>query len=318
MKNIIAMMVLGTLVVSCGVDKGEPNSLNGAGNGGNEQSVFTGYARVIAASFGDYNEFINPHPETRRDSLYRLYKKDGRKYIPQEGYANEVELQGSFKLNANDTDENDNEENVEETFFKLILYKERLSSSKVGEFSYWEKDGEEYKKIGLSKTEFRSLKSDDYPAPFLQLKLFKNDELFKVFHISLDRETKVLSIENIDDTKEQKEASPLTIVKKDNEELKELGDYIKDTMMKKSSCKKVTAGNIVAISNYTTIANRGLEYRKCYWDLYDESLNEFVKAHKQAVEDGDRRGSMCLGSVFSKIKKNLVSKQNDCKTTYGE
>lgn len=311
MKKLLQITIplCSILLASCGVDSGNPNSLDGAGGlssiGVGDGSV----VRVKPASFGLYDAVINPHPLERRTSLYRLYKKEGRNYVAQEGFADEIFLEGSNG----------------EVEFKLVLNKEKLSTSKVGSFTYYEKDAEgDYQQVETTLTEFRALQiGDDETSAKLVLNMAQNIEgvgtVVKKFELSLDATRNLLftDVTNVDpDSDDIPTASPLVKNSISVEEVVEYGSHIRDVMMANSSCKRLTAGNIVGITDYTTDAARSAEYRGCYWSLYDGIVKKFVDAHKAAITAGDDKGIKCRSAIYKTIKNELKAGKLECKNQF--
>ena len=296
MKNLFSLMIISALVSSCGVDNVEPSALLDNVGGGYDTVTPGRQARVEPVSFGVYDQFVNPHPESRKESLYRLYEKADGAFVYQENFAQEISLQGD----------------IEGTEFQLTLYKEKLSTKKIGAASYAEKVDGEFKEVVLSDSEFRQSKVKVEGKSQLEFQLFKDGSLYKSFILSLDEESKELSFYPIGAS----EGVILKVVKEDNAKLRAAGDYINNIMIKNISCKKITAGNIVSITDYTTLASRSLEYRNCYWDLYEKVIQQFIDAHKEAVASGSRMGQKCIGSSFSDIKKSLLDGKEICKNKY--
>jgi hypothetical protein len=308
MKNrLIILPMMALLFSSCGMDSDTPSSLLNGGAGDIAPiNAGSGTVRVKPASFGMYDSFINPHPEERRTSLYRLFVKQGRNYIYQENGAEEL------KLNTT----------VDDVAVQLVLYKERISSSTVGDFQYYEMVDGEYQLVETTNNEFRAIQQgDDASTAQLIFTMKRTSEEGSddvEFKLTLHGENLVYSQMIEDENQQMQEVtSDVTVEKINVNEVVEYGSYINDVMMEKSSCKRVTAGNIVGITNYTTDAARSLEYRKCYWDLYDRVVRDFVKAHKDAVAAGDARGEKCMGAVFTAIKKELKQGKTECQNQFG-
>lgn len=308
MKNTLKYLlpIVTLLCASCGMDNGTPSSLDSSMG---SIAPVTGDAtvRIKPASFGMYDQYINPHPEERRTSLYRLYKKEGRNYLYQSDGAQEL------KLNTI----------INDTAVQIILYKERISTSSVGDFKYYEMIDGSYQQVDTTVSEFRAIQQgDDESSAQLIFKMrtaTQEGNEDREFKLSVQDDKLIYShLIQLDDQEEPEEVfSDVTVETEDVAEITALGTYINDVMMSKSGCKRVTAGNIVGITNYTTDAERGLEYRKCYWDLYDKVVRDFIKAHKDAVTAGDSRGEKCIGSSFTAIKKELKEGKNNCQAQFG-
>lgn len=309
MKCLVPLTAL--LFASCGMDNGAPSALDG---GSGLSSIGAGtdtVVRVKPASFGLYESVINPHPIERRTSLYRLYKKEGRNYVAQDGFADEVSLEGTNG-------------DVE---FKLILNKEKLSSSVVGSFTYLEKDTDgEYQKVDTTVAEFRAIQiGDDETTAKLIFNMTKNVEgvgsVVNKFELSLDAAQNVMfaDVTAVDpDSDEPVATSSLTTQKEAVTEVVEYGAHIRDVMMENSSCKRLTAGNLVGITDYTTDASRSIQYRSCYWDLYDTTVKKFVDAHKAAVDAADADGMKCRSAIYKEIKDEFSAGKTVCQNQFGE
>lgn len=311
MKKILQITIplCSILLASCGVDSGTPSSLIGrsglAAISAGEDTV----VRVKPASFGLYDAVINPHPIERRSSLYRLYKKEGRNFIAQEGFADEVSLAG---VNGD----------VE---FKLILNKEKLSTSTIGSFTYFEKDIDgAYQKIDTTVAEFRAIQSgDDETSAKLVFDMTQNVEgvgaVVKKFELSLDESRNVRFTDVtivVSDDSEPTSPATLIVSRLSVEDVVAYGSHIRDVMMANSSCKRLTAGNLVGITEYTTNAAKSVEYRNCYWDLYDATVRKFVDAHQAAVADGDINGVKCRSAIYKEIKNELKAGKIECKNQF--
>ena len=300
MKSQFLLLIFAVIISSCGIDSGDPSSMTNNPASGIDLQTGAQPIRVKPASFGLYDSVINAHPETRRASLYRLYKKEGRNYILQKGYADEIKLQF---------------EN-EESQVQLILYKERLSSSKVGDFDYFEMVDGNYKLVASSKAEFRAVQmGEDEANAFLVFKLYIDNQLTKEFKLSFDLNN---SLQYSEDENLEVIYSPISTTVTQVQEVVGYGNYIEENMMPNRSCIGLTAGKVVKITSYTTNAAKSVEYRNCYWNLYDKIIKKFVKAHKDATTAGDEKGIKCRSSIYKKIKKDLTTGKSDCVAQFGE
>lgn len=307
MKSVLYVFVLmlSLIIVSCGVDKGNPTGDILTGGSGQLGGSGSGPGKVTSADFGIYNNFINGHFPEQRESLYRLYKKDGSKYVKQEGYANEI----SWKIN------------LEELGNWIIgPYKERVGDNKKGKFTLTiQKENQKDVIVKLENAFFTSNKNpgDDDTKAYLKFEAqVINPVDIGVF--GQDLSFTIKKNENgLELILENDKTYPLEVMATIIASVEEKGEYIETNFNKHPLCKRTAPTAIIEMTDFVQDASKSVEYRTCYWDAYEKSLDAYIMSHKKALEDGDTAGAQkCQGDGFTAVKDALENDKKKCATDY--